>query len=32
VPIPNPAATAEIVIQQPIDAGFEVKARERAQS
>jgi hypothetical protein len=31
VPIPDPAATAEIVIQRLLDAGFEIKAQERAQ-
>ena len=32
VPIPDPEAAAEIVIQRLIDAGFEIKAQERAQS
>jgi hypothetical protein len=31
VPIPDPEAAAEIVIQRLIDAGFEIKARELAQ-
>jgi hypothetical protein len=29
--IPDPAATAEIVIQRLLDAGFEIKAQERTQ-
>jgi hypothetical protein len=32
VPIPDPEAAAEIVIQRLTDAGFHIKARERAQS
>jgi hypothetical protein len=32
VPIPDPEAAAEIVVQRLIDAGFEIKAQERAQS
>jgi hypothetical protein len=31
VPIPDPEAAAEIVIQWLIDVGFEIKAQERAQ-
>jgi hypothetical protein len=31
VPIPDPETAAEIVIQRLIDAGFEIKAQERAQ-
>jgi hypothetical protein len=31
-PIPDPEAAAEIVIQRLTDAGFEIKAQERAQS
>ena len=32
VPISDPEAAAEIVIQRLTDAGFEIKAQERAQS
>jgi hypothetical protein len=32
VPIPDPQAAAEIVIQRLIDAGFEIAAQERARS
>jgi hypothetical protein len=32
VPISDPEAAAEIVIQRLIDAGFEIKAQERVQS
>jgi hypothetical protein len=31
LPVPNPEAAAEIVIQRLIDAGFEIKAQELAQ-
>jgi len=31
VPIPDPEAAAEIVVQRLIDAGFEIKAPELAQ-
>jgi hypothetical protein len=32
VPIPDPDAAAEIVIQRLTAAGFDIKAQERAQS
>jgi hypothetical protein len=32
VPIPDPEAAAEIVLRRLTDAGFEIKAQERAQS
>jgi hypothetical protein len=32
VPIPDPEVAAEIIIQRLIDAGFEIKAQERARS
>jgi hypothetical protein len=32
VPIPDPEAAAEIVIQRLLDAGFEITAQERARS
>jgi hypothetical protein len=31
LPVPNPEAAAEIVIQRLIGAGFEIKAQELAQ-
>jgi hypothetical protein len=32
VPIPDPEAAAEIVIQRLMDAGFEIKAQERCRT
>jgi hypothetical protein len=32
VPIPDPEAAAEIVLRRLINAGFEIKTKERAQS